>query len=221
MLQAPLEPYFWKPENDNQNAAGFARRTAVWKDATDVTVKYTVINDLSIRVDVDYQPTGTDKPVMPKFGMRMRLPADYTQIKYYGRGPWENYPDRKRSAFIGEYEMPLSEYETEYIHPQDNGNRCDIRWFNITNNKYTLRIDGCQPLCIRAWDYGEEDLVGARHPNDIIRGRFVNLNIDANIHGVGGADTWGKRTLPEYTIDGNQPHHYSFILTVGIEKPNN
>ena len=221
MLQAPLEPYFWKPENDNQNAAGFARRVAVWKDATDVTVKYTVINDYSIRVDVDYQPTGTDKPVMPKFGMRMRLPADYTQIKYYGRGPWENYPDRKRSAFIGEYEMPLSEYETEYIHPQDNGNRCDIRWFNITNNKYTLRIDGCQPLCIRAWDYGEEDLMGARHPNDIIRGRFVNLNIDANIHGVGGADTWGKRTLPEYTIDGNQPHHYSFILTVGIEKPNN
>ena len=221
MLQAPLEPYFWKPENDNQSAAGFARRTAVWKDATDVTVNYTVINDHSIRVDVDYQPTGTNKPVMPKFGMRMRLPADFTQIRYYGRGPWENYPDRKRSAFIGEYEMPLSDYETEYIHPQDNGNRCDIRWFNITNNKYTLRIDGCQPLCIRAWDYGEEDLVGARHPNDITRGRFVNLNIDANIHGVGGADTWGKRTLPEYTIDGNQPHHYSFILTVGIEKPNN
>ena len=82
MLQAPLEPYFWKPENDNQSAAGFARRTAVWKDATDVTVNYTVINDHSIRVDVDYQPTGTNKPVMPKFGMRMRLPADFTQIKY-------------------------------------------------------------------------------------------------------------------------------------------
>ena len=214
MLQAPLEPYFWKPENDNQSAAGFARRTAVWKDATDVTVNYTVINDHSIRVDVDYQPTGTNKPVMPKFGMRMRLPADFTQIKYYGRGPWENYPDRKRSAFIGEYEMPLSEYETEYIHPQDNGNRCDIRWFNITNNKYTLRIDGCQPLCIHAWDYGEEDLMGAHHPNDITRGRFVNLNIDANIHGVGGTDTWGKRTLTEYTIDGNQPHHLAFILSV-------
>ena len=214
MLQAPLEPYFWKPENDNQSAAGFARRTAVWKDATDVTVNYTVINDHSIRVDVDYQPTGTNKPVMPKFGMRMRLPADFTQIRYYGRGPWENYPDRKRSAFIGEYEMPLSEYETEYIHPQDNGNRCDIRWFNITNNKYTLRIDGCQPLCIRAWDYGEEDLMGAHHPNDITRGRFVNLNIDANIHGVGGTDTWGKRTLTEYTIDGNQPHHLAFILSV-------
>ena len=221
MLQAPLEPYFWKPENDNQNAAGFARRVATWKEIKDVKVTYTVINDRSIRVDMDYQPTANDRPVMPKFGMRMRLPKEFTQIKYYGRGPWENYPDRKGSAFLGIYEMPLSEYETEYIHPQDNGNRCDIRWFEISSEKsenseysdYVLRIEGCDPLCIRAWDYGEEDLEGVRHPNDINRGRFVNLNIDLNIHGVGGADTWGKRTLPQYTIDGNQPHHYSFMMT--------
>ena len=209
MLEAPLEPYFWKPENDNQSAAHFAERVASWKEVKDVKVTYTIINDHTIRVDMDYQPTTTDRPVMPKFGMRMRLPKDFTQIKYYGRGPWENYPDRKRSAFLGIYEMPLSEYETEYIHPQDNGNRCDIRWFEIGS----LRIEGAQPLCIRAWDYGEEDLEGVRHPNDINRGRFVNLSIDLNIHGVGGADTWGKRTLPQYTIDGNQPHHYSFIMT--------
>ena len=217
VLQAPLEPYFWKPENDNQHAAHFAERTAMWKEVRDVTVKYTVINDHSIRVDIDYQPSGNNRPVMPKFGMRMRLPADYTQIRYYGRGPWENYPDRKRSAFLGAYEMPLSDYETEYIHPQDNGNRCDIRWFEIATQTSALGprlcITGLQPLCIRAWDYGEEDLEGARHPNEISRGRFVNLNIDLNVHGVGGADTWGKRTLPQYTIDGNQPHSYSFILS--------
>ena len=169
--------------------------------------------------------------------MRMRLPADYTQIKYYGRGPWENYPDRKRSAFLGTYEMPLSDYETEYIRPQDNGNRCDIRWFEISPltsllpfserlrvgalagmgsgvGSSPLKITGLQPLCIRAWDYGEEDLEGVRHPNEINRGRFVNLNIDLDIHGVGGADTWGKRTLPQYTIDATLPHSYSFILDV-------
>ena len=226
MLQAPLEPYFWKPENDNQHAAHFAEQSAVWKEVRDVTVKYTVIDDRTIRVDVDYCPTTANLPLMPKFGMRMRLPADYTQIKYYGRGPWENYPDRKRSAFLNVYEMPLSEYETEYIHPQDNGNRCDVRWFEISseNSEYSensdniLRIDGCQPLCIRAWDYGEEDLEGVRHPNDIQRGRFVNLNIDLDVHGVGGADTWGKHTLPQYTIDGNQPHHYSFILSCSVKK---
>ena len=234
MLAAPLEPYFWKPENDNQHAAHFAERVAVWKDAAekrivkdiraegrrliaemtlpvgaDLALTYDFNADGWIKVDMDYRPTATDIVTMPKFGMRMRLPADYTQIRYYGRGPWENYPDRKGSAFLGVYEMPLSDYETEYIHPQDNGNRCDIRWFEIGN----LHIDACDaPLCIRAWDYGEEDLEGARHPNDIPRGRFVNLNIDAAIHGVGGADTWGKRTLPQYTVPGNQPHHYSFIL---------
>ena len=246
LLEAPLEPYFWKPENDNQHAAHFAERTAVWKDAAekrivknirteekkdivkiiyemslptvaaDLTLTYSITNDTQIKVEMDYKPTATNLSVMPKFGMRMRIPADYTQIKYYGRGPWENYPDRKRSAFLGIYEMPLSEYETEYIHPQDNGNRCDIRWFEISSagKAEELRIDGNQPLCIRAWDYGEEDLEGVRHPNDIKRGRFVNLNIDANIHGVGGTDTWGKRTLPQYTIDGNKPHHYSFVLSV-------
>ncbi len=250
MLQTPLEPYFWKPENDNQSAAHFAERTAVWKDAAekrivksvraegnrviadmslptigaDLTVTYTLKADGRIMVDMDYRPTATNIPLMPKFGMRMRLPKDFTQIRYYGRGPWENYPDRKRSAFVGIYEMSLFDYETEYIHPQDNGNRCDIRWFEISSDKseysekseysdYTLRIDGNDPLCIRAWDYGEEDLKGAKHPNEINRGRFVNLNIDFNIHGVGGADTWGKRTLPQYTIDGNQPQHYSFMMT--------
>ena len=212
MLVAPLEPYFWKPENDNQHAAHFAQRTAVWREAKDVTVKYTVINERQILVDVDYQPTATDRPVMPKFGMRMRIPANFTNIDYYGRGPWENYPDRKRSAFLGLYEMPLSEFETEYIHPQDNSCRTDVRWFNIANRKQTLHISGLQPLCIRAWDYGEEDLEKAGHPQDILRGRYVNLNIDLNVHGVGGVDTWGARTLPQYIIDGNQPHHYSFVL---------
>ena len=216
VLQGPLEPYFWKPENDNQRAAGFAQRVAEWKEVKDVTVNYTIIDEHTILVEMDYQPTATERPIIPKVGMRMRLPAEFTQIRYYGRGPWENYPDRKRSAFLGEYKMSLSEYETEYIRPQDNGNRCDIRWFEIGSQSVNrkLRIVGLQPLCIRAWDYGEEDLDAApRHPQDIQRGRFVNLNIDLNIHGVGGVDTWGQRTLPQYTTDGNQPYHYAFILS--------
>ncbi len=242
MLEETLEPYFWKPENDNQRAAGFAQRLGAWREAAaqrqvkairtverkdaveisydmhlpvgaDYTLTYTIINEGQIMVSADYRPTATDIPTMPKFGMRMRLPADYRAISYYGRGPWENYPDRKRSAFLGLYEMPLSDFQTEYIRPQDNGNRCDVRWLTIGNGKKTLRIEGCQPLNIRAWDYGEEDLEAAGHPDEIRRGRFVNVNIDLNIHGVGGIDTWGQRTLPQYTIPGNKPCHYSFILS--------
>ena len=241
MLVNPLEPYFWKPENDNQHAAHFAQRLSVCRDAAtkrtnksfrteasddglkiisetslpvgaDLTITYTIVQDGRMKVDMDYRPTATDIPLLPKFGMRMRLPADFKAIEYYGRGPWENYPDRKRSAFVGRYEMPLSEFETEYVHPQDNGCRTDVRWFKMGNGQKTLRIDGLQPLCIRAWDYGEEDLEPAKHPHEIQRDRFVNLNIDLNVHGVGGVDTWGQRTLPQYTIDGNKPYHYAFLL---------
>ena len=240
-LSGPLEPYFWKPENDNQHAAHFAEHSSIWRDITakstcksfrteasdkglkiisettlsvgaTLTVTYTIIQDGRIKVDMDYRPTATDIPLLPKFGMRLRLPADYTNIEYYGRGPWENYPDRKHSAFIGPYQTPLSKFETEYIHPQDNGCRTDVRWLKIGTDKKKLRIDGLQPLCIRAWDYGEEDLEAASHPHEIKRGRFVNLNIDQNVHGVGGVDTWGQPTLPQYTIDGNKPYHYAILL---------
>ena len=250
MLKAPLEPYFWKPENDNQHAAHFAERLGVWRDAAaqrtvrsiktskhagtvtvtvdcglpigaDYTLTYEFYEKGEVKVEADYKPTATNIPLIPKFGMRMRIPADYTNIEYFGRGPWENYPDRKRSAFMGQYNMSLSEFETEYIHPQDNSCRTDVRWFTIgqTNTPSLgggrgrlLHVVGEQPLCIRAWDYGEEDLEPAKHPYEIQRGRFVNLNIDLNVHGVGGIDTWGQRTLPQYTIDGNKPYHYAFTL---------
>ena len=241
LLVGPLEPYFWKPENDNQHAANFAKRLAVWKDAAakrtvksidivqskrelkvivnsvlpvgaELALSYHITADGKLMVTADYTPTSTDIVNIPKFGMRMRLPAEMSDVTYYGRGPWENYPDRKRSAMLGRYEMPLSELMTEYIHPQDNGCRTDVRWMQLKSAKHELYIAGCQPLCIRAWDYGEEDLELASHPNEIQHGRFVNLNIDLNVHGVGGVDTWGQRTLPQYTINGNKPLHYSFIL---------
>ena len=242
ILKAPLEPYFWKPENDNQEKAGFAKRVAPWekvgenrqlksikvsssKGITFIKCAYTLpvgadyelcysINSVGdIKVEADYRPTQADIPLIPKFGMRMRLTSDFDKVEYYGRGPWENYPDRKLGYDIGHYTMPLADFQVDYVRPQDNGNRCDVRWLTLSSDGCSMRIDGGQPLCIRAWDYGEENL-NVRHPHELKRGDFVNLNIDLNIHGVGGADTWGKRTLPEYTIDGNQSHHYSFVISV-------
>ena len=242
ILKAPLEPYFWKPENDNQRAAGFAKRVAPWEKAgaerqiksikatsskgittikatftlpvgADYDLTYSINANGEIKVEADYRPTATDIPLIPKFGMRMRLSGDFDVVDYYGRGPWENYPDRKSGYDLGHYRMPLSEFQEDYVRPQDNGNRCDVRWLSLSSDDCTLRIDGCQPLCLHAWNYGEENL-NVKHPHELKRGEFVNLNIDLNIHGVGGADTWGKRTLPEYTIDGNQSHHYSFVISV-------
>ena len=249
-LIAPLETHFWKHENDNQHAAKFDQRLAVWqsaaeerqlqafhvsqhKDVAEVTATftlpvaaklilvYTIHSDGTIKVDADYQPQGnvSDKSLaealktMPKFGMRMRLPADFSQVSWYGRGPLENYPDRKLSQHVGRYAMPLSDYEVEYVNPQDNGNRCDVRSFTLSSvtTQRKLTILGCQPLCIRAWDYVEEELQAA-HPNEMHRGDGVTVNIDLNIHGVGGVDSWGARTLPQYTVDGRKPHPYSFFI---------
>ena len=184
----------------------------------DYTLSYSITSDGRIKVDADYQPTKIDIPLMPKFGMRMRLPNEYDNVVYYGRGPWENYPDRKGSSLIGLYHIPLSDMMTEYAHPQDNGCRCDVRWMEMISSRHTLRIDGCQPLCIRTWDYGEENLEGTDHPYQLQRGNYINVNIDLNIHGVGGADTWGKRTLPQYTIDGNQRQSYGFVLEAISQK---
>lgn len=245
-LEAPLEPYFWKPENDNQRAAGFARRVAFWRDAaanrtlksfsqrcvdgcavlsyafslTDgerevagYTLTYRVDAAGRIAVEADYQPVADEIPLLPKFGMRMGVPAAYNQVAWYGRGPAENYPDRKGSQFVGEYQLPLRQFEYDYIRPQDNANRCDTRWFSLTDGKSKLTVKGCQPLCFRVWDYNEEELERASHPSEL-EGSYVNVNIDLSLHGVGGTDTWGKRTLPEYTLPGNKSYHYGFILEI-------
>ncbi len=246
LLYAPLEPYFWKPTNDNQDKNGYYNeKMTIWEDVAsnrvikdiktekkngkvvvtthmslpigaDYDLIYNIDGNGSINVVAEYMPQIDTIPLMPKFGMRMRLPKDMSEIDYLGRGPWENYPDRKLGYNIGHYTMPLSEYQHDYIKPQDNGNRCDVYYLTLKSSvgDKSIKIEANEePLCIRAWDYGEEDLKTANHPYELKRGEFVNVNIDHSLHGVGGADTWGKPTLEKYTIQGNQPHSYSFTLT--------
>ena len=245
-LYAPLEPYFWKPTNDNQDKNGYYKeKMTIWEDVAanrivkdiktektdgslvvkasmslpvgaDYDLVYIIDATGRINVAADYKPLSDTIPLMPKFGMRMRLPNEMSQVDYLGRGPWENYPDRKRGYYIGHYSMPLSEYQHDYIKPQDNGNRCDVRYLSLKSydGEKSIHIEANEePLCIRAWDYGEEDLKTANHPHELKRGEFVNVNIDLTVHGVGGADTWGKPTLEQYTISGNSPHSYSFTLS--------
>ena len=242
LLARPLEPYFWKPENDNQSKANFAQRVAAWKDCgakrklkdlrieqgkhklaieflitlpvgADYTLRYEINNDGEILVHATYEPTTEDIPLIPKFGMRMAVYNNDNNIMYVGRGPYENYPDRKLSQHIGSYSLSLDEMKTEYIHPQDNGYRCDTRIIRTNTSNHTLLIEGLQPLCFNVRDYRDEELdKGHRHPCDLERDGLMHMNIDLGVHGVGGADTWGKRTLPQYTLPGNQKYEYGFIL---------
>jgi beta-galactosidase len=81
-----------------------------------------------------------------------------------------------------------------------------------TQNNTGIKITGLQPLCFRAWPYSEEDLEIAQHDFQLPHRDFINLTIDMNIHGVGGDDTWGAKTMEKYTIPGNKPYSYGFIL---------
>ena len=245
LIVHPLEPYFWKPLNDNQERNKYLKRLGPWKDAgekrtvtgvttdrnkkehfvsvkfkmslpvgkADYTLSYKVSSEGYIQVNADYKPLSGDIPLIPKFGMRMAIPKEYADITWYGRGPQENYWDRKTSAFYGIYEKPLSEFITHYISPQDNSNRCDVRWFRFQDKNGTgVEIEGLQPLSFRAWPYTEDDLEKAKHDYELPDRDFINLNIDYKVHGVGGNNSWGKKTLPQYTIDGNKPWSYGFII---------
>ena len=243
LLVGPLEPYFWKPANDNQKMSGFDREQGKWKSAGEnksvqnveldhkegiVTIhfkmklptigasyrlSYQLNGEGKIQVNAVYIPLSDTIPLMPKFGMRTQVPSEFNQINWYGRGPWENYPDRKSGSLIGIFESKLENFMTNYPAPQDNANRCDVRWFTLLEqNGSNIKVTGLQQLCFHAWSYTENDLEEAKHPFDLPKRNLINLNIDLNIHGVGGNDTWGAKTLEKYTINGNKPYSYSFIL---------
>jgi len=243
LLNGYLEPYFWKPANDNQKMSGFEREQGKWKSACEKRIiekyeiaqkdglvsiqfntklptigascqlSYLLNGEGKIQVNAAYQPSCDTIPLIPKFGMRMQIPDKFTTVDWYGRGPWENYPDRKSGSLIGIYESKLENFITNYPAPQDNANRCDVRWFSFSEQKgRSIKVTGLQPLCFHAWPYIEDNLEKAKHPFDLPKCDFINLNIDLNIHGVGGNDTWGAKTMEKYTIDGNKPYHYGFIL---------
>ncbi|HJV77948.1 MAG TPA: glycoside hydrolase family 2 TIM barrel-domain containing protein, partial [Paludibacter sp.] len=248
LLKGSLEPYFWKTPNDNQKQSGYSVELGKWRKAAesrvvknvgivkqnglvsvrfdmslptigaDYVLNYQLNGDGKLQVEATYTPLGDTIPLMPKFGMRLRAPENYSTIDWYGRGPFENYPDRKTASLIGLYHLALANFTVPYPAPQDNANRCDVRWFSLgASNSESIKITGLQPLNFRAWPYTEDDLEGAGHDYQLPKRDFINLNIDLNIHGVGGDDTWGAKTMEKYTNAGNKPYRYGFILEY-IEK---
>jgi beta-galactosidase len=243
LLKGKLEPYFWKTPNDNQKQSGYSWELGKWKQAAEnrvvknvaiskqggfvfvkfdmnlpsiganYTLNYQLNGEGKLQIEATYTPLNDSMPLIPKFGMRVRIPENYNSIDWYGRGPYENYPDRKTASLIGLYNSSLSNFITTYPAPQDNANRCDVRWFSLCTPKdNTIKITGLQPLNFRAWPYTEDDLENTRHNYQLPKREFINLNIDLNIHGVGGDDTWGAKTMEKYTNSGNKPYHFGFIM---------
>lgn len=186
--------------------------------AVPYTVEYLVMNDGAIRVTASIDLTGKDLPEMPRFGMRTQLAPEYNQLTYYGRGPWENYTDRKTASFVAQYSgLVKDQFTANYIRPQDNGYKTDVRWLtlkSVTGQGY--RIEGVQPICFSALNYSTESLDPGmtkkqQHPSDLRPDNNIYLNIDLLQRGVGGDDSWGALPHEEYRLR-DKKYSYSYII---------
>ena len=169
-------------------------------------------SEWNVTVSLDYDPAEVTVESLPRFGMRMRVPAVYDSVKWCGRGPWENYPDRKNGALFGRYTLPVSEYQVDYVYPQDNSNRSDCYDFTLKSDNHSLIVTSDEPFNFRIWDYSEEDLEAARHGYELPHRDYLNINIDKEIIGVGGNDAWGAKTEPQYIPSAKESHRIAFYM---------
>ena len=181
----------------------------------DYTLTYIVKPDARVFVEAMYEPHADKAPLMPKFGMTMAVPAKFGAIDWYGRGPAETYQDRQTGGEIALYSLPIEQFIHPYVRAQDNANRVGVRWATFTDSSGAgLRIAGSSaPLNISAWPYTLVDLEAATHDYQLPRRDSITVNIDHQLHGVGGDNSWGARTHDKYTINATKPMTYSFTLS--------
>ncbi|MFZ9024693.1 MAG: glycoside hydrolase family 2 TIM barrel-domain containing protein, partial [Anaerohalosphaeraceae bacterium] len=176
-----------------------------------LTSIYHVFGDGRVKVSNTLIPD-KDLPNIPRIGMQMKMPAEYANMQWYGRGPHESYWDRKTGAAVGIYSENIIEPEHRYVRPQENGNKTDVRWMTVTDDDGSgIKVSGLPLLSVSAWPYSMEDLEKAWHPYEIPERDFITVNIDYKQMGVGGDDSWGARTHPEYTLPA-QKYSYDFVI---------
>ncbi|MEO8111154.1 MAG: glycoside hydrolase family 2 TIM barrel-domain containing protein [Ginsengibacter sp.] len=192
--------------------------------AVPYSIEYLIQDDGSVQITSSIDMTGRDLPELPRFGMRMRLPDTYDHLKYYGRGPWENYSDRNTSSFVGLYSDKVeNQFAWNYIRPQESGYKTDVRWVSLTDSSGEgILIQGKQPICFSAINNPAEDLDPGltkkqQHPTDIKPEKGVYLNIDLKQRGVGGDNSWGALPHEQYRLL-DKKYSYSYIIKL-IDKP--
>ncbi|KGJ88393.1 glycoside hydrolase family 2 TIM barrel-domain containing protein [Colwellia psychrerythraea] len=181
---------------------------------------YSIYADGMVEVDNSFT-VGTAKalPVLPKFGMTMQLPATFTQLKWYGRGPHESYFDRKLSALVGIYQSTVAEQYHPYIRPQEVGNKTDVRWLEITNEEgFGLAIEGEGLLNMSALNYtlaelglGADNIKKQKHAGQIHARDLVELDIDHQQMGLGSIDSWRSWPMKKYLLPAKS-YQYTFRL---------
>ncbi len=140
-------------------------------------------------------------PFLPRAGIQWFAPDDFSNIKWYGRGPFENYIDRKDAALIGLYEGTVQGQYVPYPLPQENGNKTAVRWVSFQNdNGVGFTLVPLHHMNISAHLYTQENLTEATHTYELENTQTITINIDHKMMGVGGDDSWNPRTKEAYLI---------------------
>lgn len=211
----------YKYKGSGETAEGFKAEYEVKLRGIEakVEITYTVNKDGSLTTAAHYKALSDDLPEMLRFGMVMTLPKDYNDFTWYGRGPHENYVDRKHDTFMGIWSGKVEKQAFPYYRPQETGNKTDVRWLTLKNKEGKgVRIDGAQPLSVSATNNRPEDLDPGmtkkqQHWSDVLPRHEVVLCVDLFQRGVGGLQSWGAKPLDQYRFMDKE---YSYSYTISV-----
>ena len=172
--------------------------------------------DQGIKVSFGFEKPETASQII-RFGLQTTIPKDFNKTEFYGKGPHENYRDRIQSAKLGRYAMATNTIAFDYIYPQENGNRSEVRELKLVSPDVKLNIKGYPTVDFSIWPYTQETLDKATRTYELKYENFYTLNIDYKQVGVGGDNSWGAEALalPAYRLEGN---HYEYSFFMKFEK---
>ena len=208
----PGEPSFEMMPDDNVRIRFSGR---VQGENAQLSIVYTVAP--SGRVEVKYT-LGAQRnlPFIPRVGTAWHLPVEYQNIRWYGRGPEPTYADRRFEP-VGVYASTVMDNWVDYSAPQENGNKVDVRWLEITDASGAgLRVLGARPLSCNVLPYTTEESQDKPYSWLLRMPSRTVLNVDFAQMGVGGDNSWGATALPEYLLDS---HWYSFAYIIEPVRP--
>lgn len=152
-------------------------------------------------------------PPLARVGMQFSMPASYDHIKWYGRGPFESYQDRKESAHVGLWSGSVADQYFPYVMHQENGNKTDVRWIKITDAAATgLKITGTPLMEVNVQNYSQDALNLAKPSKKLYRGDKTYINIDLKQMGLGGDDSWSPRVHEEYQLR-EKSYSFGFVIS--------
>ncbi len=178
--------------------------------AIELQENYMIYGNGDVVLETKGNPKGKLPESFPRIGFEMRLPSHMQNVTWYGRGPGESYADSKSANLIGLYESNVEDMFTNYVYPQENGNRTDVKWFAMKDERGLGLFFSTDDDVINFSTnyYTKEDIENAKHTSDLIKRDFISLYLDYKHHGL-GSNSCGPVPLKEYSL---KPEDFRFTV---------